>query len=222
MRDASGQMYMRNRYYDPQTGQFTQADPIGLAGGLNAYGFAAGDPISYSDPYGLKVDSIYVTGSAFFRRSVIRGLLTLANRQPWFRRGYDQIAGSTRVHIYISERSCREGYGICQGMNGRRTGYIDLVRSTDALQLARSAGHELVHAMGDLAGVLDTGIDAECGRKDSSENGCIAYYDNLNRDALGIANLDDEDGRRYARERGLPMWRSDDPMQREHRPAGKP
>ncbi|MBW3572507.1 MAG: RHS repeat-associated core domain-containing protein, partial [Gemmatimonadetes bacterium] len=54
MRDASGQMYMRNRYYDPATGQFTQTDPIGLAGGLNSYGFAAGDPVTYSDPYGLK------------------------------------------------------------------------------------------------------------------------------------------------------------------------
>jgi RHS repeat-associated protein len=53
MRDASGQMYMRNRYYDPSSGQFTQPDPIGLAGGLNAYGFANGDPISYSDPLGL-------------------------------------------------------------------------------------------------------------------------------------------------------------------------
>jgi RHS repeat-associated protein len=53
MRDESGQMYMRNRYYDPATGQFTQPDPIGLAGGLNSYGFAAGDPVTYSDPYGL-------------------------------------------------------------------------------------------------------------------------------------------------------------------------
>jgi len=53
MRDASGQMYMRNRYYDPATGQFTQTDPIGLAGGLNAHGFAGGDPVSYSDPFGL-------------------------------------------------------------------------------------------------------------------------------------------------------------------------
>jgi RHS repeat-associated protein len=34
MRDATGQLYRRNRYYDPQTGQFTQPDPIGLAGGL--------------------------------------------------------------------------------------------------------------------------------------------------------------------------------------------
>jgi RHS repeat-associated protein len=56
MRDASGQMYRRNRYYDPATGQFTQADPIGLAGGLNAYGFADGDPVSYSDPYGLSTE----------------------------------------------------------------------------------------------------------------------------------------------------------------------
>jgi uncharacterized protein RhaS with RHS repeats len=46
-------MYMRNRYYDPATGQFTQTDPIGLGGRLNTYGFAAGDPVSYRDPYGL-------------------------------------------------------------------------------------------------------------------------------------------------------------------------
>ena len=58
MRDASGQMYMRNRYYDPATGQFTQTDPIGLAGGLNAYGFAAGDPVSYHDPSGLCAASL--------------------------------------------------------------------------------------------------------------------------------------------------------------------
>ena len=52
-RDAGGTMYMRNRYYDPATGQFTQTDPIGIAGGLNSYGFANGDPVTYSDPYGL-------------------------------------------------------------------------------------------------------------------------------------------------------------------------
>ena len=52
-RDGSGLLYRRNRVYDPQTGRFTQEDPIGLAGGLNLYGFAGGDPVNFSDPFGL-------------------------------------------------------------------------------------------------------------------------------------------------------------------------
>ena len=51
--DASGYQYKRNRYYDPTSGRFTQEDPIGLAGGLNLYGFAGGDPVNFSDPFGL-------------------------------------------------------------------------------------------------------------------------------------------------------------------------
>lgn len=39
--------------YDLGRGQFTQEDPIGLAGGLNLYGYAGGDPINYADPFGL-------------------------------------------------------------------------------------------------------------------------------------------------------------------------
>ncbi len=52
-RDNTGQMYRRNRYYDPASGRFTQEDPIGLAGGVNLYGFAAGDPVNFGDPFGL-------------------------------------------------------------------------------------------------------------------------------------------------------------------------
>ena len=51
--DVTGLLYRRNRYYDAETGQFTQEDPIGIAGGLNLYGYANGDPINYSDPFGL-------------------------------------------------------------------------------------------------------------------------------------------------------------------------
>jgi RHS repeat-associated protein len=52
-RDGSGLEYARNRVYDPATGRFTQDDPIGLAGGLNLYGFANSDPVNVSDPFGL-------------------------------------------------------------------------------------------------------------------------------------------------------------------------
>lgn len=51
--DGSGLQYQRNRYYDPESGRFTQEDPIGIAGGLNVYGFAGGDPVTFSDPFGL-------------------------------------------------------------------------------------------------------------------------------------------------------------------------
>jgi hypothetical protein len=38
-------------------GPFTKRDPIGLAGGVNQYGYVGGDPINSSDPFGLfKVD----------------------------------------------------------------------------------------------------------------------------------------------------------------------
>lgn len=57
-RDRSGLEYRRNRLYDPQTGRFTQEDPIGLAGGLNLYGFANGDPVNFSDPFGLCVPPV--------------------------------------------------------------------------------------------------------------------------------------------------------------------
>ena len=51
--DEAGTAYRRARVYDPATGQFTQEDPLGLAGGLNDYAFANGDPINYDDPFGL-------------------------------------------------------------------------------------------------------------------------------------------------------------------------
>ncbi len=52
-REPSGQVYMRNRYYDPRSGRFTQEDRLGLAGGINLYGFASGDPVNFNDPFGL-------------------------------------------------------------------------------------------------------------------------------------------------------------------------
>ncbi len=51
--DKTGTLYRRYRVYDPVTGRFTQEDPIGFAGGWNLYGFAAADPVNFSDPFGL-------------------------------------------------------------------------------------------------------------------------------------------------------------------------
>jgi RHS repeat-associated protein len=66
--EESGLHYNRYRYYDAGAGCFISSDPIGLAGGLNPYRFAANNVFRWVDPWGLSkyppdvVHSIISTG----------------------------------------------------------------------------------------------------------------------------------------------------------------
>ncbi len=98
--NASGLLYHRSRYYDPVAGQFTQEDPIGLAGGLNLYGYANGDPVNLSDPFGLMAQTdtlVAVTVDQFSSENPTKGLRDVCvdqsvagNVQPIF----EQAAGA--------------------------------------------------------------------------------------------------------------------------------
>ncbi|ECI6492932.1 type IV secretion protein Rhs, partial [Salmonella enterica subsp. enterica] len=54
--EESGLHYNRYRYYEPESGRYISADPIGLAGGLNNYAYVP-NPLSYIDPLGLSCSS---------------------------------------------------------------------------------------------------------------------------------------------------------------------
>ena len=80
----TGNIYMRDRWYNPQTGTFLSPDPEGYASGANLYSYCHGDPVNCSDPTG-RAASVSKSGasSAF-------GLMALATESsrgpiPWGR-----------------------------------------------------------------------------------------------------------------------------------------
>lgn len=54
------------RYYEPETGRYISPDPIGLAGGINIYGYAKQNPLSLIDSDGLLPDAIVDRGLIAF------------------------------------------------------------------------------------------------------------------------------------------------------------
>jgi len=50
--------YNEYRDYDPTTGRYIQADPIGLGGGGNPYAYAGNNPARFTDPLGLAATTL--------------------------------------------------------------------------------------------------------------------------------------------------------------------
>jgi len=54
----TGLHYNRFRYYDPDTGRYLSADPMGQSGGTNLYQYAEANPTTFVDPLGLITDTL--------------------------------------------------------------------------------------------------------------------------------------------------------------------
>lgn len=60
--DGNGLFYNWHRFYDPRVGRYTKADPIGLDGGWNRFGYVDGNPLGFVDPEGLRGNGIGIRG----------------------------------------------------------------------------------------------------------------------------------------------------------------
>jgi RHS repeat-associated protein len=72
----TGLHYNTFRFYDPDVGRFTQADPVGLAGGINAYLYGP-NSLAWVDPLGLTAEDIFIhyTNKAGFEGVMNSGVL---------------------------------------------------------------------------------------------------------------------------------------------------
>ncbi len=78
--------------------RFTQQDPIGLAGGLNLYGFAGGDPVNFSDPFGLcPTCPLGAVGAAVF--GGVRAISNVASGRPWHENVARDMVGGFAIGI---------------------------------------------------------------------------------------------------------------------------
>jgi len=67
--NETGLSYNYFRYYEPETGRYITADPIGLEGGINPFAYVENNPIRWTDPDGLtKKDPWYGYDDRDFHR----------------------------------------------------------------------------------------------------------------------------------------------------------
>ena len=114
--EETGLFYNYFRNYQPNQGRYTQGDPIGLAGGLNRFGYANQNALSYTDPLGLwsLEGGVYIglgasvslgrdpnTGGTFMSFKFGKGFGWGAT--------YDPLGGRAGG---VEEQSCRAGVGV--------------------------------------------------------------------------------------------------------------
>ena len=163
--DVADRFYNMYRDYDPSLGRYLQADPIGLAGGDNVYGYVGGNPLHSIDTDGLTVKIITENSAVYNNLSEAYALLNTTSAGRKITQPLE--ASKTTYTIRTTHHDavfCRPGNSKDPRCHGKRNAvFIDahnsiMLRTTCGYQptpLSVIIGHELGHA----DGTDDDGID---------------------------------------------------------------
>lgn len=147
----TGLHYNYFRDYDPSTGRYVQSDPIGLAGGLNTYGYVGGNPLSWNDPLGLAT-TITINRDIYTPNTISGTISATSDRVPYGFRGYtleDKYAGDLNQKLPIPPgeysaflRYSRGAWRVeFEGVNGYKNIQIHAGNTTDDIKGCFAVGY---------------------------------------------------------------------------------
>ncbi len=125
----TGLHYNFHRYYNPATGRYITADPIGLAGGINLYAYVNGNPVNWVDPRGLDfseglINGLWglIAGTAIAGVvvlsapvSVATAFLVIGSAAGGFSTGVTMYESATQTKWVTGERLSQDEVGTRQG-----------------------------------------------------------------------------------------------------------
>lgn len=94
----SGLIYLRNRYYDSNTGRFINEDPV--KDGLNWYSYCINNPVNMWDPSGLKL-----TASVADSQTILKQLQKLTDDELGFEEELDENGIGTGMGQFVIKKT---------------------------------------------------------------------------------------------------------------------